>query len=514
MALPTRRSFLAAAAGAGVLRAAPARRLPNIVVILADDLGYGDVGCYNPASRIPTPNLDKLAAAGVRFTDAHTPSAVCTPTRYGLLTGRYCWRTSLTKGVLDGIDPPLIERGRTTVASMLKARGYATACVGKWHLGMEWTTKSGTPVGRADKPGFRPGTDIDYTLPVKGGPRAAGFDWYFGISASLDMSPYCFIENERTVGLPDVPTAEDKNLFMNQVPGVRTADFRLQNVLPTLTRKAREYVLGRKGVAAPFFLYMPLSAPHLPAVPNDEYRGRSKAGVYGDYVVEMDATVGVVLEALEQSGHASDTVVLFTSDNGGLWHWWDFREADDVKLGKITPRGAYEKDYGHQSNAGWRGTKADIWEGGHRVPFIVRWPGTGRPGGVCERLVGLNDLLATCGEIVGERLPATAGEDSISFLPALRDPKNGKTRTDMVQHSVQGEFAIREGDWKLMPARGSGGFSVPRQVKPKPGEAAGQLYNLRTDPAETKNVYLEHPETVARLEKLLAKYRSEGRSRP
>jgi arylsulfatase A-like enzyme len=503
----TRRRFLAAACGAGL------PRLPNIVVILADDLGYGDLSCYNPESRISTPNLDRLAAAGMRFTDAHSPSAVCTPTRYGLLTGRYCWRTSLTSGVLDGFDPPLIERGRLTLPSLLRRRGYSTACVGKWHLGMEWTTREGSTVPRRQNNQFRAGADVDYAKPVREGPRSVGFDWYYGISASLDMSPYCFLENEQTVGIPDVATPEDKDLFLNQAPGVRTAGFRLQDVQPSLIGKARDYILGRRAAARPFFLYLPLTAPHLPVVPNEHYRGRSKAGLYGDFVTEMDAGLGEVLHALDQSGQAGNTLVLFTSDNGGLWHWWDFLESDDRALGKMSARGEYLKRYGHQTNAEFRGAKADIWEGGHRVPLIARWPGVVKPGTVSARLAGLNDVLATCAEIVDERLPAGAGEDSISFLPTLRDPAGG-TRQDMVLHSLAGEFALRHGDWKLVMTRGSGGFSTPRAVKPKPGEPSGQLYNLRVDPRETRNLYSEQPQIVKRLTKLLDKYREEGRSRP
>ncbi len=510
----TRRNFLALAGGASVPRS-PACRLPNVVVILADDLGYGDLRCYNPRGKIPTPHLDRLASQGVRFTDAHSPSAVCTPTRYGLLTGRYAWRTWLQAGVLDGFDPPLIEPGRLTVPALLKKRGYETACVGKWHLGMEWTGKDGSPVPRRESTsgGFRSGAGVDFTKPVRGGPRSAGFDWFFGIPASLDMSPYCFIENESTVGIPSVATPEDRSLFMNQVPGFRTPDFRLEDVQPVLTRKACDYIRARKGSAKPFFLYLAFASPHLPVVPNQSFLGKSQAGRYGDFVVEMDAAVGEVLEALDQSRLAEDTLVLFTSDNGGLWHWWEFEEADDRALGKITARGKYVKDFGHQSNAHWRGTKADIWEGGHRVPFIVRWPGAAKPGGVSGALVGLNDLMATCAEIIGERLPEDAGEDSVSFIAALRNP-SARTRDDLILHSLHGTFAIRQGDWKLVPARGSGGFSSPRQVKAKPGEPPGQLYNLRADPRETKNVYLDHPDVAARLEKLLARRRAEPRTRP
>ena len=499
-----RRAFLSTLAAA----AAPAHERPNIVIVLADDLGYGDLACYNSRSRIPTPNLDRLAAGGVRFTDAHTPSAVCTPTRYGLLTGRYCWRTHLKNGVLDGFDPPLIDPGRLTLASLLTRQGYATACVGKWHLGMQWKRQDGGKVPlREFSGGFRPGYDVDYTAPLTGGPNDVGFDWYFGISASLDMSPYCFIENRHTVGIPAERTRDDKTLTMNQVPGVQTADFRLEDVMPVCTRKAVEYIAGRKNAKQPFFLYMPLTAPHLPVVPTHEFEGRSKAGTYGDFVAEMDDAVGAVMRALDAGGLASNTLVYFTSDNGGLWHWWDFVEADDVAGGRITPRGAAVKKFSHQSNGELRGTKADIWEGGHRVPFIARWPGRIRGGGVSDALICLTDMMATCAGITGAVLPAGAGEDSVSMREALLDPR-APGRRDVVLHSLHGSFAIREGEWKLVESRGSGGFSSPRTVKAKPGEAQGQLYNLRRDPRETRNVYLENPEMVDRLSKLLARRRA------
>jgi arylsulfatase A-like enzyme len=278
---------------------------PNIVFILADDLGWGDLSCYNPASKIPTPNLDKLAADGMRFTDAHTPSAVCSPTRYGLMTGRYCWRSRLKKGVLDGFDPPLIESGRTTAASFLKKQGYATACFGKWHLGMQWTQKDGQPVGIRTIGGFRPGFDVDYTKPTTGGPNDHGFDTYFGISASLDMPPYCLMENRRTVSIPDDQVPESRTLFLNQGAGVTTKGFRLEQVIPAITSKAVEFIERQTG---PFFLYVPLSSPHLPVVPNPEFEGRSKAGKYGDFVVEMDAAVGKILAALDKTGANKNTL--------------------------------------------------------------------------------------------------------------------------------------------------------------------------------------------------------------
>jgi arylsulfatase A len=415
-----RRSFLTAAIAASA-REAPSSP-PNIVFILADDLGYGDVACYNPESKIPTPHVDKLAAGGVRFTDAHTPSAVCTPTRYGLLTGRYAWRTRLKNGVLDGFDPPLIEKGRITVASLLKQHGYRTACIGKWHLGMQWTTLDGAPVPQRSEPGFRPGYEVDYRRPATGGPTSAGFDSYFGISASLDMSPYCFIENGRTVGVPDVPTPRDQTLFMNQAAGVKTKGFELEHVMPACVQRATEFIADQGRTKTPFFLYMPLSAPHLPIVPNRAYEGRSRAGRFGDFVVEVDDAVGAVNAALDRAGVAGNTLVFFSSDNGGLWHWWNHAEADDLASGRISPRGEYIKNFGHAGNARWRGTKADIWEGGHRVPFIARWPRRMKTG-VSEHLICLTDLLATCSAILNLKLPRDAGEDSVSILPVLLNPR-------------------------------------------------------------------------------------------
>jgi arylsulfatase A len=491
---------------------AQARRRPNIVFILADDLGYGDLRCYNPDSRIPTPNLDRLAAQGMRFTDAHTPSAVCTPTRYGLLTGRYCWRTRLKQGVLDGFDPPLIEQGRMTVASLLRQHGYATGCIGKWHLGMQWTAKDGRAVPqREDTPGaFRPGYDVDYSKAVTGGPLDCGFDTFYGISASLDMSPYCFIENDRTAGIPDERTPEDKSLFMNQVPGVKTKGFTLESVMPALTTRAEAFIARHAG-QRPFFLYMPLSSPHLPVVPNSEFEGRSEAGRYGDFVVEMDACVGRVLQSIDRAGAAADTIVMFSSDNGGLWHWWDFQNADDKTLGRTTPRGEFAKRFGHMSNGTLRGTKADAWEGGHRVPLIVRWPGVVKPGSTSRELVCLVDVLDTCASVVGATLPGEAGEDSISLLPALLGRPG--LRRDLVLHSLRGVFVLRSGDWKLIEHRGSGGFSAPVTVKAAAGEPSGQLYNLRDDPAETNNLWSAHPEVVRALSARLAHCRRSAATR-
>lgn len=490
-----------------------AKDTPNIVYILADDLGYGDPSCYNSESKINTPFIDQIAAQGMRFTDAHTPSAVCTPTRYGILTGRYCWRTRLKSRVLDGFDPPLIEAGQVTVPSLLGEQGYVTGCVGKWHLGMQWTDKDGSAVLAMDierKSRPRIGADVDYTVPVKGGPIDVGFDYYFGISASLNMSPFCFIENDRPVLLPNLHHERVATEFLSVDEGVRSPDFTIAGVMPRFAGEAVKFIERQQDSDQPFFLYAPLSSPHLPLIPNVEYRGRSEAGEYGDFVVETDAFVGAILDALERTGAADDTLIIFTSDNGGLYHWWEAKETDDLANYKPNRRGEYVKHLGHQGNGQLRGTKADIWEGGHRVPLVMRWPGKIPVGKVSDELVELTDLLATCAAITATELPQGAGPDSRNMLPAMLVEKaETPVRDYAVHHSLWGHFAIRQGPWKMAPKRGSGGFTRAREVTPKPGEPVGQLYNLVEDPQETKNVWLENPEVVERLSKLLATVRGD-----
>jgi arylsulfatase A len=489
---------------------------PNIVYILADDLGYGDVRCYNNESKIPTPHVDRLAAEGMRFTDAHTPSAVCTPTRYGILTGRYCWRTRLTHRVLDGLDPPLIEADRLTVPSLLKQHGYATACVGKWHLGMQFTDRDGQavpfiPAEVKKRP--RTGEEVDFTRAITGGPTQRGFDRYFGISASLNMSPFCYIENDRPVRLPVLEQSRIQTEFVSVDEGVRSPDFTIYGVMPRLAGEAVDFIEqhAKQHTDQPFFLYAPLTAPHLPLVPNEEYRGKSDAGFYGDFVVETDAFVGAVLETLDRTGLADNTLVIFTSDNGGLYHYWEPQEADDLKYYKPTARGRFVQQFGHQGNAHLRGTKADIWEGGHRVPFVVRWPGKTPAGTVSDELIELTDLLATSAAIVGTELPNGMGEDSRNALPAFLTAKPAKRVRDYaIHHSLWGMFAIRQGPWKMISKRGSGGFTRPREIDAKKvGGPPGQLYNLASDPSETKNVWEKHPDVVERLQSLLAQVRND-----
>lgn len=468
----------------------PVAARPNIVYILADDLGYGDVRCFNAQGKIATPHLDRLAAAGARFTDAHTSSAVCTPTRYGILTGRYNWRSRLQSGVLNGYSNRLIEPGRLTVAEYLRQHGYRTAGVGKWHLGMNWARKDGD---RSRK--IETGWEIDYGRPIADGPLSVGFDDYFGISASLDMPPYLFIRRDRAEGIPTV-----EKTFVRKGPAV--AEFEAIDVLPALVRTARSLIDTNAQAARggkPFFLYLPLSAPHAPIVPTPEWQGKSGLNAYGDFVMQVDAAVGQILASLESNGLADHTLVIFTSDNG------------------CSPVAKYPEllAKGHDPSAGFRGTKADIFEGGHRVPLIVRWPGNVKPGTVSDQLVCLTDLFATCAEILGTHLPDTAAEDSVSFLPALLGTATGVLRTSIVHHSINGSFAIRQGSWKLILCPDSGGWSAPR---PGSDEAKGlpavQLYDLSKDSAERHNVQADHPEIVERLTKQLEQLVASGRSTP
>jgi arylsulfatase A-like enzyme len=469
---------------------AAAANRPNIVYILADDLGYGDVKCLNPNGKIATPNLDRLAAQGMIFTDAHSGSAVCTPTRYGILTGRYSWRSRLQSGVLGGYSRRLIEPGRLTVPALLRQHNYATGCIGKWHLGMDWPLKEG---GFADD--YPDAWQVDYSRPIQNGPVTAGFDFFFGISASLDMPPYVFVEHDRSTALPTV-----EKTWIRKGPA--SVDFEATDVLPTLTRKAVEFIERRAAdaqAAKPFFLYLPLNSPHTPIVPTAEWTNRSGLNPYADFVMQTDWAVGRVMEVLERRHLATNTLFLFTSDNGCS------PQADMKSLIAM----------GHQPSHHFRGTKADIFEGGHRIPFMVRWPGRVKPGSTSDQLLCLTDFMATCAEMLGTKLPEDAGEDSVSFLPVLLGRADRPLREAVVHHSVNGSFAIRQGDWKLALCPDSGGWSAPR-----PGTEAAkklpavQLYNVREDIGESRNLQDQQPEIVARLTRLLEEYIANGRSIP
>ena len=483
--------------------AAPAK--PNFIYVLCDDLGYGDVKCLNPQGKIPTPQLDKLATGGMIFTDVHSSSSVCTPTRYGLMTGRYNWRSKLQSGVLGGLSPRLIEPGRLTVAQLLKDHGYHTAAIGKWHLGMDWVKKTGQTVADLNIESPAQVHSVDYAQPFKNGPTSVGFDYYFGISASLDMVPYTFLENDRVTKLPTVEKEFPMFLGRDQGKcrrGPAAPDFEVEDVLPTLTAKAISYVKSRAPAAKagqPFFLYLPLASPHTPVAPTKEWQGKSGLNHYADFVMQTDHSIGQVLAELDQQGIADNTLVIVTSDNGCS------PQADFPGL----------LAKGHNPSAEYRGHKADIFDGGHRVPFLVRWPARVKAGGKSDQLLCLTDFMATAADIIGTKLPVAAAEDSVSFLSVLLGTAKAPLREAVVHHSINGSFSLRQGQWKLALCRDSGGWSEPR---PGNAKAAGlpsvQLFDLAKDIGEQTNLAAQHPEVVTRLTKLLEKYVADGRSTP
>lgn len=466
---------------------------PNIVYILADDLGYGDVSCYNPASKIPTPNIDRLARQGMRFTNAHSPSAVCTPTRYALLTGRYAWRTRLQRNVIGPFSQPLIAEKQLTVGGLLRRQGYTTACIGKWHLGWGW-------------PKPADGGERDFTQPIPDGPTTRGFDLYFGTDVP-NYPPYCFLENDHTIGIPSAAAPVGHDSF--NIAGPMVPNWKLVEVLPALEKRAVEHIETAAQSGKPFFLYLPLTSPHYPVVPAPEFHQKSKAGEYGDFVVQTDHVVGRVLDALKSSGVAEKTLVIVTSDNG-----------PEVS-GEVKP-GVYDRleEFGHASMGTLRGAKRDAWEGGHRVPFIACWPGIIQAGSACDETICHVDLMATLAAVLDVKLPADAGVDSVSILPALLGEKRRTPlREATVHHSGQGKFAIRRGDWVLIFAPTgdeNGEQGEPAWFKKdrgyEPHREVGELFNLATDPSQKNNLYASETARVNELTTLMERYVNEGRS--
>jgi len=439
---------------------------PNIVYVMCDDLGWGEVHCYNPEhGKIQTPNVDRLAEQGMRFTDAHSGSSVCTPTRYGLLTGRYSWRTRLQGGVVQGYAPCLIAEDRPTVASYLKSHGYHTAIIGKWHLNnLYLNPETGKPYNNR-----RQAPPIGATLPD--GPTNRGFDYFHGFHHSRHMQ--AVIENGEVI-------EHDEPI----------------NMLPRLTTKAVEYIEERGKGDKPFFLYVPLNSPHGPIVPSKPWQGKSGMGAFADFVMQTDHALGEICKALDRAGLTKNTIVIFTSDNGTS------RIADFEQLA----------GFGHVYDAELRGSKADIWDGGHRVPFIVRWPGKVEPGSTSDQLICHTDLFATVAELIDQPLPENAAEDSVSFLPALHGRPIETTREGVIHHSISGHFAYRAGDWKLVLARGSGGWSSPKERQVPDDAPRAQLYNMGEDQREQNNLYLARPELAKRLLAMLEDDVTSGRS--
>ncbi len=472
---------------------------PNIVIIYTDDQGYGDVSALNPEAKFKTPNIDRLVNEGLTFTDGHSSDGVCTPSRYTLLTGRYSWRTSLKKGVFGSDGPCLIEKDRMTIASLLKDHGYNTAMVGKWHLQMEFEGSL--------KHGGR-----DWSKPFTDGPIEKGFDYFFGIPASMNFGILTYLENDRVLDPPTLytkkkmditprtyrmtpPYKDDKGKGYIEV----APSFNDELVLQTFANKAVEYI-NKSAIEAkngkPFFLYLPLTSPHLPHCTHPDFQGRSNCGNYGDFMEETDYRVGQVLDALKANGLEDNTLVIFSSDNGAESNY------------------AYQRDtYQHYSCMNFKGGKRDIYEGGHRVPFLMRWPKVISAKGKVNSPVCQSDYLATIADIVGVKLPDHAGEDSYSLYPLIKDVNsNQNLDRAVIHHSATGHFAIREGKWKLNMLRGSGGSLKPVIIKPDAGEALFELYDMENDPGETTNLYFEQPEVVARLSEKITQIIKNGRS--
>ncbi|WP_430972992.1 sulfatase family protein [Sunxiuqinia rutila] len=472
---------------------------PNIIYVLADDMGYGDVTAYNPDSKIETPNLDRMAQQGVRFTDAHTSSSVCTPTRYGILTGRYNWRSPLKSGVLTGKSKALIPTERTTVASLLQQQGYHTAFIGKWHLGWNWQLKDPEKAGGEgwDAQDF---DNIDFSKPVTHSPNDLGFDYAYGHSGSLDMAPYVYVENGLATAIPD-SVSENTGKYSWWRKGPTSSDFDHEDVTPNFFRRAIALVGQQAQEDKPFFLYLALPSPHTPILPTAEWQDKSGLNPYGDFVMMVDDWMGKLLASLEENGIEENTLIIFTTDNGC---------SPAAKIEELTAKG-------HYPSGVFRGHKADIFEGGHRVPFIAQWPAKIKAGLVSDETICTTDLLATCAEITNYQLADNEGEDSYSLMPVFEQAALQKPlREATVHHSINGSFAIRQGDWKLIMCPGSGGWSFPRPENKAVIDTLPpiQLYNLKEDPSETQNLQAQHPELVDQLKTLLTDYILNGRSTP
>lgn len=496
-------AIAATAVPLSTVQAAPDR--PNILILYADDLGYGDLGCYNPGSKIPTPHLDQLASQGMRFTDAHSSSGICSPSRYAMLTGRHHWRDF--HGIVNALGASVFPPERLTMPEMLRAKGYATAAIGKWHLGWDWDA--------IKRPGAKPRGDgkqqvwgpeaFDWSKSIPDGPLAHGFDSYFGDTV-INFPPYCWIENDKVVAAPDtlMDTAKWKPIKEGNWecrPGPMITGWDPYENVPETTRRGVQYIHSRKDAPQPFFLYFAYPSPHAPIIPNDQFDGKSGAGPYGDFVYETDDSIGQLLRALEESGQAENTVVIFSADNGPEHY-------------------AYARDerFGHWSAQPLRGLKRDFYEGGHRVPLLIRWPGVTPPGRVSEALVSQIDLMATLAAALGYQLPADAAEDSHDLLPLLQGQVASVRRTH-IHNTSAGRYAIRDGDWLLVDSKD--GYVSRRDAAwearhgyPPDDDGPTELYNLRTDLPQKQNLAAAHPEKVVELQTLLKRIREQGHSAP
>jgi arylsulfatase A-like enzyme len=495
----------------GFLAKATAEDLPNIVLILADDLGYGDLRCYNPQAKVATPHVDRLAAEGMRWTDAHSPSTVCTPTRYGLMTGQMPFRIPRGSTVFTGVGgPSLIAPERLTLPEMLLQKGYATAAVGKWHMGLTFRDAMGNAIKAAGNDGVRL---VDPSRRIEGGPLDHGFQKFFGTACCPTTDwLYAFIDGDRIPVPPIMPLPRDvlpKNPYTEDCrPGWIAADFDMQEVDQRFLEQSLNFIRHhvRQSPRKPFFLYHATQAVHLPSLPGKDFRGKTQAGPHGDFIAQFDSIVGALMKELEKQGIAERTLVLLSSDNGP----------------EVAAAIHMRADFGHDAAKPWRGVKRDAWEGGHRVPFIVRWPSRIKGGSKCDHLASLTDVMATLAEVAEYSLPHDAAEDSFSLLPAFQGKAAKPVRPYLLTQAFRGidTLSLRRGSWKLMNHRDSGGNRYdqgelqPYALPESDSEAPAQLYDLAADPGETNNLFSKRQDVVRELQELLSQTIKSGRSRP
>ncbi|MGC9354773.1 MAG: sulfatase family protein, partial [Mariniphaga sp.] len=480
---------------------------PNIVFIFADDMGYGDVSGLNPLARTQTPAIDKLIGEGITFTEAHASASVCTPSRYGLLTGRYAFRSKDAARGIGGFTAPVIEPERETLATVLKNAGYTTACIGKWHLGVGWQTKDGKEPRLDAKTGY---SNVNFSKKVTGGPNDYGFDYSFIHPASLDIPPYLFLRNHEAADADMILTTDhyparrenteyawdkkhtdeqavywEKGVWWRQ--GEMSRSFRVEDCLSEIVKEGVAFIekQATENQTKPFFLYLPLTGPHTPWMPSEQFKGKSFVGVYGDFIFDIDDAVKQIKEALICNEIAENTMLFFSSDNGAYW------PQEEIEL------------FAHDSNQGRKGQKGDVWDGGHRVPLIISWPAKIKQPLKYENLISLTDFFATFCDLTGQKPEANQAEDSFSFWHVLNGDSEKVIRESMVHHSSGGYFGIRLGDWKYIDGLGSGGFSHPAKLAPEKNGPTGQLYNLKNDACESDNLFFQYPGKAAELAALM-----------
>ncbi len=475
-------------------------KLPNIVIIYADDMGYGDLNCQNSKSKIPTPNLDQLASEGMRFTDAHSSSGICSPSRFALLTGTYHWRRQ--HDIVGAFGTPFFKDSDITLPQVLKTQGYTTACIGKWHLGWDWPFIN-EPSGEVMQWGnlqevYLP-EDIDWSEPIAGGPLSRGFDYYFG-DGTINFPPYAWVENDRIIEVPTEEMDIDSIGFDTKEgewefrPGPKIKGWNPYKVLPTLTQKTVEWI-SEQEENIPFFLYFALPCPHAPIIPNNEFDGKSQAGGYGDFIVQTDWVVGQILNALKENGYEDNTLIIFSADNGPEAYAWKRAE-----------------NYGHYSMGDFRGLKRDVWEGGHHVPFIIKWSGQIKEGSISDEVISQLDIMASLASITGIELPENAAPDSYNFLPVLKGEKHHTPyREATIHNTYESKWGIRKGDWLYINSASGGHREMPESFKKLRGytdfDTEGLLFNMKDDPEQRINLYDKYPERIKEMDKLLQEYR-------